>query len=132
MSQAFKTIAEIKEIVAKHLLTQNKKSALNHTNGEVETCIYHHENGCKCAVGILITTECYDPVIEDVGVLDIAPGNNPAELAPRHTKLINTLLCSDIYVLDPDVWSVLAKAQQIHDNYEPADWYQQLSIAKWI
>ena len=47
------TEQEVFEQVAKHLLTQNKKSF------EFDTCRYRGPNGLKCAAGCLISDEEY-------------------------------------------------------------------------
>lgn len=53
------TLQEIFDIVAKHLLTQGKKS-VNHSG----ICYYRGKNGAKCAAGALIPDDQYDPKFE--------------------------------------------------------------------
>jgi hypothetical protein len=49
-----KTLQEVFDIVSKHLLKQNERSAFSD-----ESCSYRGPNGLKCAAGILIPDEEY-------------------------------------------------------------------------
>lgn len=52
---------EIFDTVATHLLKQGRRA----TNPDIpEMCVYRGANGTKCAVGVLIPDEAYDPVME--------------------------------------------------------------------
>ena len=51
---------EIFDIVAVHLLTQNKRAVA--VNGS--SCMYRTETGLKCAIGCLIPDEKYSPAFE--------------------------------------------------------------------
>jgi len=62
MTKPQKSEQEIFDIVARHLLTQNKKAV--NDKGE---CVYRGKNGCKCAAGCLIPDDKYDPSFEGFG-----------------------------------------------------------------
>ncbi len=55
---------EVFETVAKHLLSQNKKSI---QAGSI-TCRYRGDGELKCAIGILIKDEFYSPKLEYLGI----------------------------------------------------------------
>jgi len=84
-------------VVAMHLLTQNKKS-----RGEFsENCLYRGPKGLKCAIGCLIPDSVYDPDLE--GPLRRAVH----ETLPYWTGGENILLF---------------QLQSIHDKSKPDHW----------
>lgn len=95
------TEQEIFDIVSTHLLTQGGKSR----TGE-HPCAYRGENGWKCAAGVLIPDDLYQPMFEGKlwsKVCEVSP-----ELrAIGHRNLIIAL-------------------QRIHDLGEPISWADRL------
>ena len=83
-----------------HLFTQ-KKQAL--TNGQ---CQYKTADGLQCAVGALISDADYNEEFEGQPVHDIIYS------------------IPDLVHLDIDI---LTRAQCIHDEYAPKDWFRELS-----
>ena len=66
------TPQEIYDTVAKHLFTQGKRSGVLWPTGDFR-CKYRGPDGTKCAVGVLIPDEVYDPDMEGhsiVGLFD--------------------------------------------------------------
>lgn len=57
------TKQEVFDIVAEHLLTQNERAYDQHLG-----CMYRSPQGLKCAVGVLIPDEQYDPKMECGGI----------------------------------------------------------------
>lgn len=86
------------DIVAAHLLKQGCQSL--DQNGD---CMYRAPDGCKCAVGVLIRDEDYDPDIEY---------KDSNDLAHEHPHL--GLIAHDL--------SLLYALQLIHDSKEVKDW----------
>lgn len=89
--------------VAKHLLTQRKKSkGLNvHL---LEDCLYYAPDGAKCAVGCLIPKSQYHPCFEGQTWTTLV------ELG--HAPYTNINLIGDL--------------QSVHDNFPVKDWKKQL------
>lgn len=58
------TLQEVFDKVARHLLTQGQRSILRETG----RCAYRGDEGCMCAVGVLIADEHYHPKLEDNSV----------------------------------------------------------------
>ena len=84
--------------VAKHLLTQNKKSL----NGE--KCVYRSADGLKCAAGCLIEDSEYATFFEQK--------NWEALVRYGHAKRVHASLIQDL--------------QFIHDDYETEQWPNKL------
>ena len=99
--------------VALHLLTQKKRAMSAST-----ACVYHSEDGSKCAVGALIKDEYYYPALNKKNVFD--EGVYMAVLRS------NDLNLNDFRLLSHEVLGVL---QNVHDHYEPEQW-QDLLYAK--
>lgn len=116
---------EIFDTVATHLLTQGHKAFdLN--------CKYHAKNGDKCAIGVLIPDELYDPVIEGFGVASSVsalfrerrnPGN-PEQMMGCKSSTIMKILC-DLDIKEED-WALLMQLQTTHDLLEPEEWSEAL------
>lgn len=59
---------EIFDTVAKHLFSQGQRAMMNNNHGlDGEYCAYRGENGMKCAVGVLIPDDMYDPDMDKFG-----------------------------------------------------------------
>jgi len=90
--------------VVTHLLNQNQRS---HASGS-GACLYRGPHNLKCAVGILLTDDEYDPSMDDLnnatGVEDI---NLPERLRPFRELLIDV--------------------QHVHDNIDPPEWTEALT-----
>lgn len=99
LSQA--TAQEVFDQVAKHLLIQNRKCALN--NG---SCIYRSNDGLKCAAGNLIADDEYDPNFEQ----------NDWETLVIEDKVPDTH------------YELILGLQQIHDVNSPKNWRKQLRL----
>lgn len=79
---------EVFEYVVKHLFVQGKRAS-NNQGG----CKYLTDDGLKCAVGCLIPTEIYDPLMELSGnirnlITDFGP------ILPKEIKRYSSLLFS--------------------------------------
>lgn len=108
------TEQEIFDTVARHLLTQGKKSI-----GVEGGCAYRGKEGCKCAAGCLIPDDLYDPRFEN-----LAWGTGVAQAASPLAKFLD--LCATIGHTD-----LVRNLQIMHDNLPPCDWlYTLLVVAK--
>lgn len=98
---------EIFDKVAKHLLGQMQKSQLNiGIDGEsVTICAYRGRDGLKCAIGVLIPDEKYDPIMEDAAIPLGAIGVDP---------------------FDVDTIYMLENLQSVHDTCQPEEWKDRL------
>ena len=98
--------------VATHLLTQNCQSQRPSTLGKHQdiVCAYRGEEGRKCAIGVLIPDEVYDPAMEALSVL---------MLTERFPSL--GFMKGHIHFLD--------RLQRIHDQYEVGQWPDLLTEA---
>jgi hypothetical protein len=78
---------EIFDTVATHLLKQGRRT----TNPDIpEMCVYRGANGTKCAVGVLIPDEVYDPMMEGRTVVGLL--SHPEFKIPRWMWNNETLL----------------------------------------
>lgn len=85
--------------VKKHLLCQKKASR----NSE-SRCLFRNADGLKCAIGILIPDEDYDPRLESYLLRDV---------------------CKTLGFTQP--YAFLERLQCIHDGYEPENWERELA-----
>lgn len=88
---------EVFEYVVKHLFVQGKRAS-----NDLGVCRYLSNDGLKCAVGCLIPTEIYDPLMEQSGG-------------------VSGLLTEFGYSLPYFMWQyrgLLFSLQIIHDNSE--------------
>lgn len=104
------TAQEVFDQVAKHLLTQMKKSvakrAAESASDSKNYCMYRGFDGTKCAAGCLIADDEYKPEFENHSWLDLS---GIKYLVPEeHCHLIKQL-------------------QDIHDCHEPEDWRVKLN-----
>jgi hypothetical protein len=103
---------EIFTKVSEHLLLQMKKSYTITPPSNSYHCAYRGSDGCKCAIGILISDDVYVPFIEGQSV--------------EHSYVIEDLQKSGISIeLLPQ--DFLYKLQRIHDACEPQFWSEKLS-----
>lgn len=97
------TKQEVFDQVAKHLLTQMKRSTKD------GGCLYYGPDGLKCAAGCLIAPEEYKSVMDE--------GDSTAWCALIDKKLV------------PDYHSeLIGELQSIHDHREIEEWKMHLSI----
>ena len=92
-----KTPQEVYDIVKLHLLSQNKVCAKG------LLCRYSY-NGLKCAAGVLIPAEHYDPAFESITWGELV---SEEDFPPEHSQLICEL-------------------QGVHDMYTPEKWEEKL------
>lgn len=122
------TLQSIYDRVKTHLLTQNAKSQtstpLPYEQTRV-TCSYRGTEGRTCAVGCLITDECYSRTLEDRAVCE--------------RVVYDALACSDVVAGGVDTlgWiclvdrprdlRLLDALQRVHDGDAVADWPVKLA-----
>lgn len=96
------TNQEIFDIVAAHLIKQNRRSMRD------DCCMYRGDNGDMCAVGCLIKDEFYTPKLErnKVFVVEVR------EAVAKSLSLNGVSLGSDTYKL-------LDALQGLHDKFPP-------------
>ena len=102
------TLQETFDIVAKHLLTQNKKSEAlmnKYSEASVLGCAYRGLHGLKCAAGILIPDDQYDPRFEGRDIINV------------HEQSLKNF---------PHNISLVRRLQLVHDNYDPERWGEEL------
>jgi hypothetical protein len=90
---------EVFDIVSNHLLTQMKRSNDPRSKNN-NTCMYLNPDGLKCAAGILIPNDQYDPQFEGKSWCDLVSN-----------KFVEDKFAFLIYEL-----------QGIHDWTKPEDW----------
>lgn len=101
--------------MAKHMLKQ-----LVQSKNRRGTCAYRNLEGLKCPVGVLIKDKYYDKYFEGVG---LSPNTN---LSKEKTVLVDSLRKSGVLIDDETVRSMLRDFQNIHDNYWPVEWQNEL------
>mgnify|MGYP003406154580 CR=1 FL=1 len=95
LSQA--TAQEVFDQVARHLLTQGKKS-ISENN---QYCMYRGFNGTKCAAGCLIADDEYRSEFEIKTWAELVMGG---------------------YVVSKNHYVLIMKLQSVHDEYNIEDW----------
>jgi hypothetical protein len=98
---------QIFDIVATHLLKQKARSQ-NHSR---TACLYRGQEGRKCAVGVLIADEHFEPDFNQCGVYN--------------SKVVNSLQKSGIST-DIDTMDLLGDLQWIHDSHPVDGWKSRL------
>lgn len=101
---------EIFDRVYKHMLTQGRRSLLNHTNG---TCAYRSNDGLKCAVGCLIDDENYHYGLERYAAHSVVVRLALAKSGVDNIHEGNTL-------------ELLMALQNVHDMADPIAWESRL------
>lgn len=103
---------EVYNTVRTHLMSMTEPSMSEAAGG----CAYRGNDGCKCAIGILIKDEFYRPDMEGYGL---------------HThRVIEALTKSGVDIADPEDNIFLRKLQRIHDAHFDEREYCLLSFAK--
>ena len=102
-----KSLQEIYDISATHLLKQNKQSFLAGTG-----CAYHGLGKLMCAVGPLIPDLFYDTELE---------GKNASS-----DRVTSVLVFNGVDVDNPKVIGLLNSLQALHDRSFPESWAKQL------
>jgi hypothetical protein len=92
------------DTVVTHLLTQNSTSI-----GIGGTCLYRGPDNKRCAIGCLIPDEMYTKALEYKPVRILV--ENPA---------LNSEIATYLSQFNLDL---LIRVQQVHDAYQPKDWY---------
>ena len=123
------------DLVAKHLLTQGSQSLA----ADGRSCMYRGENGTKCAIGVVIADEFYDPSFEgaSVCILYASPGvpiHIKQALAPymavapfEAKRLIRDLSGGSTY---PETWAHVL--QLVHDAVPVKNWAKTLTQLREI
>lgn len=104
-----KTNQEIFDQVAIHLMTQRRRA--EHLDGR---CVYHAEDGSKCAVGCLISDDAYSPTIE-------------YELLPDSWGISTLGSALEASGVSRSSYLLLGRLQILHDATPPAKWRLELS-----
>ncbi len=104
------TEREIFETSKTHLLKQGKKSV-----NETGMCLYRSEDGCKCAIGVFIPNNEYDPIIDH-------PGNNLLGfvLMSKYVPTLNSIFDTEEKV------RLGRRLQDIHDGVDVDKWEVKL------
>jgi len=105
------TKQEIFDTVARHLLTQNERSL-----SWDERCLYFSgEGGLKCAIGVLIPEEEYNPNIEmeTSGIRELLQST----LCPPSLRVFKDV---------PGATRLLIGLQSVHDGHNPEEWPKRL------
>lgn len=90
---------QIFDQVAKHMLTQMKKSVIIDED-DIIRCFYKNPEGLSCAAGCLIADDEYNPEFENQSWSSLVDWGH---VPKRNSELIEFL-------------------QKIHDNNEPTEW----------
>lgn len=98
------TPQEIFDTVVRHLFKQGKRSDRTLSNGN-SVCCYRTEAGLKCAVGVLIPDDVYDPVMDDVFT---GEGTGIAAMLRKHRDKLPSWFSDNL--------SLLKQLQIIHDD----------------
>ena len=105
------TAQEVFETVARHLFAQGKQAMAKLPNG-VESCAYRaHDGKGRCAVGVLIPDEIYDPKMEGNDIRNLLNDINDDEEEVKFPQLS---------FLEPNQM-LLAELQDVHDS--EANWH---------
>ena len=91
---------EVFDLVVEHLFAQGRP-AYDDSQG----CMYRTYDGLRCAVGVLIPDDLYDPAFETSNAVRVIQKLFAADLADwrEHKKLLNALqLAHDKCLCDPD------------------------------
>lgn len=105
------TEQETFDIVAKHLLTQNKKAMAVYGFAiamDMPRCAYRGNDGTKCAAGCLIPDDDYNPDMEGRGIT-----------TPNALHTVLTAAGHDIQLVEA--------LQYVHDVYPVSAWREQLA-----
>jgi len=106
-------IIQVSQHVADHLLKQGKQAV--DSNG---SCQYRSDNGCMCAVGVLIDPKLYDAGIEGVSL----SSRSVATAVAKSLGIDSTALD-----YDAPMFKVLRAWQRYHDNRESSFSKEEIS-----
>lgn len=109
------TPREIFDHVAAHLLAQGRPALRRTERHNFKQCAYRGDDGCRCAVGCLITDPNYGPELEGLGV--------------ESTKVKAALEASGVPCTTENV-AVMARLQDLHDNVDPSRWRLVLDVER--
>ena len=92
-------------------MKQGVRSETHDTDAGIEgmTCLYRGPNGTKCAAGILISDEVYDPEMENMLISNVVKEFTGLEHLEKEVDFLNTL-------------------QEIHDDKPVEGWDKELRI----
>jgi hypothetical protein len=107
--------------VARHLLTQGRRSAELNPMVSGGVCRYRSPDGTKCAVGALIPDELYSADMEGRSVIGLVGCDGNDDVSPWAEALRAHLGVESDY--DERFLETL---QRIHDGYEPDTWPSRL------
>ena len=109
-----KGLNEIFETVRTHLLSQQAVSEDN-----FGSCRLRGRNGCRCAIGVLISDEHYDGGLEGLGISYYKAGEDG--------PLLHALALSGVDVSRSEVAALLQDLEDLHDAGHVAGWPVQLA-----
>lgn len=101
------------DLVSQHLISQATRAF------QRGRCVYRHENGTRCAIGMLMKDECYGPQLEGLGA--------------NNVKVVSVLRDSGWNIPPsyhgeyPRVMEFLRSLQYLHDQIEPRLWMEGLN-----
>lgn len=107
------TLQEIFEVVAKHLLPQNRQAEGSRGNGPI--CVYRNPAGEKCAAGCLISDNEYCSKLEGNSLIS----RKVVDYATIYSKLP---ICQLFAHVTDDRYKLVRKLQSIHDDPCVAVW----------
>ena len=108
------TPTEIYEKVTAHLLTQRAVS--EDQNG---SCRLRGAQGRKCAIGSLVSDECYKPALEGLGISYYRNA--------RNGDLLRALHASQVDAYRADIIDLLIELEEVHDDTPVEDWPRLLA-----
>ena len=101
-------LQQIFDKVSNHLLTQNR-----HSRNMFDLCVFHSNDGTKCAIGCLIPESAYHPMFE----LRAFDGEDDR---------IRKALIPVIGEITVDKMQLLDGLQYLHDSHLPEEWTKAL------
>lgn len=107
-------------IVAEHLLKQGGRAS------EAEgTCLYRASDGRKCAFGVLIPDELYNPILENTTVDHIFGlfSSRLKEQDRQKYDMVAATIRAYFGPLNVEEVEFLRTLQQVHDN-KPTEWWE--------
>lgn len=96
------------DIASKHLIKQGKRSAAGNN------CLYRGPDGLKCAVGALISDECYNRDLE----------SEPA----GSSAVVNAVSETQGFSLDEDAIRIVNRLQIVHDSGLVSHWADKIKF----
>lgn len=109
------------DTVAKHLLTQKKRS-----EGE-KGCSYRGYDGTKCAVGCLIKDEDYSPLFEGIGIAKVDPSDRMPNMPyTLPEKLLAHAIENAVGDITGTTATLLRDLQYVHDTVAVEKWPHHL------